>query len=244
MATQGRITQWEQVVSALDELGGIATLSQLNRHLLAPGKDATKWATKTPEATIRRIVRNTPGHIHVLKPGLYCLQRLAATLEKDYALPQEGDVPPRVAERNHWYYQGLLLEIGKARNYKTYGPSQDGNRAFGNQKLSDVCDITRLPNFGYSDFMRRARTVDVIWFNRRDMPAAMFEVELSTDMLNSLTKFHELRDFYTQLKVVAPAHRKAHFENRIGMDTLHEIRGRVKFVSVGELEEKYIRGRW
>ncbi len=244
MAAQSRITQWEQVVSALDKLGGIATLSQLNRYLLAPGGDATKWVTKTPEATIRRIVRNTPGHIHVLKPGLYCLQELSATLEKDYALPEEGDVPPRVEERNHWYYQGLLLEIGNARNYKTYVPSQDGNRAFGNQKLSDVCDITRLPSFGYPHLTRRARTVDVIWFNRREMPAAMFEVELSTDMLNSLAKFNELRDFYTQLRIVAPAHRKAHFEDRVRMDTLHEIHGRVKFVSIGELEEKYTRGRW
>ena len=244
MTVQGRKTQWQQVVSALDELGGIATLSQLNRHLLGPEGDATQWATKTPEATIRRIVRNTPGQIHVLKPGLYCLQRLAATLEKDYAMPQEGDVPLKAAEHNHWYYQGLLLEIGNARNYKTYVPSQDRNRKFGNQKLSDVCDITRLPSFGYPDLIRRAKTVDVIWFNRRDMPAAMFEVELSTDMLNSLTKFNELRDFYTQLNIVAPAHRKAHFEDRVRMDTLHEIRGRVKFVSIGELEEKYIRGRW
>ena len=239
---QGRTTQWMQVVSALDELGGVATLSQLNRHLLSPEGNATKWATKTPEATIRRIVRNTPGQIHVLKPGLYCLQELAATLEKDYALPQEGDVPPQVEDRNHWYYQGLLLEIGNARNYKTYAPSQDGNRNFGSQKLRDVCAITRLPSFSYSEFMRRARTVDVIWFNRREMPAAMFEVELSTDMLNSLTKFNELRDFYTQLRIVAPAHRKAHFEDRIAMDTLHEIRSRVKFVSIGELEEKYTRG--
>ena len=243
MTVRGRTTQWKQVVSALDELGGIATLSQLNRHLLAPGGDATKWETKTPEATIRRIVRNTPGYIHVLKPGLYCLRSLAATLEKDYVLPQEGDVPPHVEEHNHWYYQGLLLEIGNARNYKTYVPSQDSNRTFGNQKLREVCDITKLPSFGYPDFMRRARTVDVIWFNRRDMPAAMFEVELSTDMLNSLTKFNELRDFYTQLRIVAPAHRKAHFEDRIRMDTLHEIRSRVRFVSTADLEEKYTRGR-
>ena len=244
MAVQGRITQWKQVVSALDELGGIATLSQLNRYLLAPGRDATKWATKTPEATIRRIVRNTPGHIHVLKPGLYCLRELAATLEKDYDLPQGGDVPPQVEERNHWYYQGLLLEIGNARNYKTYVPSQDKNRTFGNQKLSDVCDSTILPSFGYSHFLRRARTVDVIWFNRRDMPSAMFEVELSTDMLNSLTKFNELQDFNAQLRIVAPAHRKAHFEDRVRMDTLHEIRERVIFVSIADLEKEYVRGRW
>ena len=94
-----------RVVSALKELGGIATLSQLNRYLLAPGGDATKWATKTPEATIRRIVRNTPDRIHVLKPGLYCLQELAARYENDYNLPPEGEVEPNVAARNHWYYR-------------------------------------------------------------------------------------------------------------------------------------------
>ena len=189
----------------------------------------------------------------VIRPAIFmssnlactACNELATTLEKDYSLPQEGEgLSPHVEERNHWYYQGLLLEMGNARNYKTYVPSQDGNRSFGSQKLKDVCAITRLPSFGYSEFVRRARTVDVIWFNRRDMPAAMFEVELSTDMLNSLTKFNELRDFNTQFKIVAPAHRKAHFEDRVRMDTLHEIRERVKFVSTADLEEKYTRGRW
>ena len=233
-----------QVLSALKQLGGIATLSQLNRALLSPGGDASQWKTKTPEATIRRIVRNTPNHIHPLKPGLYCLRELASKYEREYRLPQAGDIPPKVEERNHWYYQGLLVEMGKARNYKTYVPAQDRNRTFGNQTLGDVCDTTRLPNFGYPNFVRRAKTVDVIWFNRRDMPAKMFEVEMSTDMLNSLTKFNELRDFYIQLRIVAPAPRQNHFADRIGMDTFHEIRGRVKFMDIYELENKYVRGVW
>lgn len=212
--------------------------------VISQGGDATHWGTRTPEATIRRIVRNTPGHIHPLKPGLYCLKELTSKYEEEYSLPDEGDIPPEVEERNHWYYQGLLVELGKARNYKTYVPAQDKNRTFGNQRLGDVCDMTRLPNFGYQSFIRRARTVDVIWFNRRDMPAKMFEVEMSTDMLNSLTKFNELRDFYTQLKIVAPAPRHAHFADRIEMDTFHEIRGRVKFMGTDALEKKYITGRW
>ena len=239
-----RTTQWMQVVSALQQLGGIATLSQLNRHLLAPGGDATSWATKTPEATIRRIVRNTPDHIHVVKPGLYCLQEQAVKHENDYRLPQEGEVPVGVAERNHSYYQGLLLEIGNARDYKTYVPAQDKNHAFGTQKLGEVSQTVTLPKFGYPDLMRSAKTVDVIWFNRRDMPAEMFEVETSTDMQRSLIKFNELRDFYTQLRIVAPAHRQSLFADRIKMDTFHEIQRRVQFISTEELEEKYIRGKW
>ena len=233
-----------QVVSALRELGGLATLSQLNRSLLSPGGAAITWGTKTPEATIRRIVRNTPDHIHVLKPGLYCLQELAARHENDYRLPQEGEVPPNVAERNHWYYQGLLLEIGNARNYTTYVPAQDRNRSYGNQKLEEVSDITRLPNFGYEHFVHRARTVDVIWFNRRDMPAELFEVEFSTDMRNSLIKFNELRDFYTQFSIVAPPHRRSHFDDRVSMDTFHEIRRRVTFISTDQIDNERIPTRW
>ena len=240
MPIQGRTTQWMQVVSALQQLGGIATLSQLTRHLLAPSGDATNWATRTPEATIRRIVRNTPDHIHVLKPGLYCQRELASRYQDEYSLPDEGDALLNVTERNHWYYQGLLLEIGNRRDYNTYVPAQDRNRTYGNEKLGEICGTTRLPNFGYQQFVRRARTVDVIWFNRRDMPTNLFEVEFSTDMLNSLTKFNELRDFYTQFSIVAPPHRKSHFEDRIDMDTFHEIRRRVTFISTDQIDKESI----
>ena len=237
-------TQWMQVMSELTQLGGIATLSQLNSVLLSPGGDGTNWKTKTPEATIRRIVRQKSDSFHVLKRGLYCLKELALQYENEYSLPPDGEITPHVEERNHSYYQGLLIEIGKRQNYKTYVPAQDGNKMIGNQKLGDVCDLVKLPNFGYENFVRRATSVDVIWFNRRDMPAEMFEVEMSTDMRNSLIKFNELRDFYTQLKIVAPAWRQSHFADRIELDTFHEIRGRVKFMSIDDLEDKHIRGRW
>ena len=226
-----------QVVVALQELGGLATLSQLNRALLAPGGAAAGWGTKTPEATVRRIVRNTPDHIRVLKPGLYCLEELAARYENDYRLLPDGAAPPGVVERNHWYYQGKLLEMGNGRRYETYVPAQDRNRTYGSQRLGEVCGTTRLPNFGYQHFMRRARTVDVIWFNRRDMPAVMFEVEFSTDMLNSLTKFNELRDFSIQFSIVAPPYRKNHFDDRIAMDTFHEICRRVTFISTEQIDD-------
>lgn len=239
-----RTTQWMQVLSALEQLGGIATLSQLNHALLSPGGDGVNWKTNTPEATIRRIVRQKTDQFSSIKPGLYCLRESAAKFEKEYTLPQEDDIPPQVEDRNHWYYQGLMVEIGKAQGYKTYVPPQDKNRTFVNRKLGDVCDIPKLPNFGYRDLMRRARTVDVIWFNRRNMPAKMFEIEISTDMLNSLTKFNELRDFYTALKIVAPSRRKNYFADRIKLDTFYEIRGRVKFLGFEELEKNYASGKY
>lgn len=239
-----RTTQWMQVFSALEQLGGIATLSQLNHALLSPDGDGVNWKTKTPEATIRRIVRQKTDHFYSVRPGLYCLRELATKFEKEYTLPQQDDIPSKVEDRNHWYYQGLMVEIGKAQGYKTYVPPQDKNRIFVNQTLGDVCDIMDLPNFGYSCLMSKAKTVDVIWFNRRNMPEKMFEIEVSTDMLNSLTKFNELRDFYTALKIVAPSWRENYFAGRIKMDTFYEIRGRVKFLGFEELEKNYASGKY
>lgn len=239
-----KIPQWRQVLDALEGLGGIATLSQLNHVLLSPGGAGLTWGTKTPDATIRRIVRQQSEHFHTLKPGLYCVRELAERYEREYNLPQQGEAPEDVQERNHSYYQGLLVEIGNAREYKTYVPPQDQNKTFVNQRLGDICDITELPKFGYERLMRRARTVDVIWFNRRCMPVEMFEVEMTTDMANSLYKFHELQDFYAKLSIVAPRYRENHFTDRMTRDIFHEIRKRVEFVGIDALEKRYVQGKW
>ena len=78
--------------------------------------------------------------------------------------------------------------------------------------------------------------MDVIWFNRRDMPANLFEVGFSTDMLNSLAKFKELRDFYTQFSIVAPPHRKSHFEVfRAGSDKIVHVRSEGTDTGLGGL---------
>lgn len=238
-----KIPQWRQVLSALEGLGGIATLSQLNHVLLiSPDGAGRNWGTKTPDATIRRIVRQQSEYFHTLKPGLYCVRELAERYEREYNLPQPGESPEDVRERDHSYYQGLLVEIGKVRKYKTYVPAQDKNKPFVNQRLGDVCHITELPKFGYEKFLRHARTVDVIWFNQRWMPEEMFEVEMTTDMLNSLHKFNELRDFYAKLRIVAPQYRESHFEARMAQDSFYEIRRRVEFLDVDALGKRCVQG--
>ncbi|MEI3322803.1 MAG: hypothetical protein V8R92_07705 [Eubacterium sp.] len=46
------MTQKEQVYLAMERNGGYATFQQLNRIV-----DTSDWRTKTPDATIRRIVQ-------------------------------------------------------------------------------------------------------------------------------------------------------------------------------------------
>ena len=60
--------QREQVIEAMESNGGYATLKQLNQLV-----DVSSWETKTPDATIRRIVQ-TNDEFFKIKPGLWGLE--------------------------------------------------------------------------------------------------------------------------------------------------------------------------
>ena len=62
--------QHEAVAITLERLGGIATLGKLNQEVFKI-KDC-EWKTKTPFASIRRIVQLNKD-IYKIKPGLYGL---------------------------------------------------------------------------------------------------------------------------------------------------------------------------
>lgn len=58
------MTQEEQVIRTLKELGGFATLRKLYETV-----DFSTWKTKTPEASIRQIVQKS-REIFKIQPGL------------------------------------------------------------------------------------------------------------------------------------------------------------------------------
>ena len=58
--------QYEAVIETLDKLGGVATLGDLNSEVFKIQE--CEWKTKTPFASIRRIVQQTKG-IYKIKPG-------------------------------------------------------------------------------------------------------------------------------------------------------------------------------
>ena len=47
------MSQRDQVIEVMENQGGFATLGQLNQRV-----DCSSWETRTPYATIRRIVQN------------------------------------------------------------------------------------------------------------------------------------------------------------------------------------------
>lgn len=216
------MTQEQQVIETMRELGGYATFRRLNSTV-----DFSTWKTKTPEASIRRIVQNS-DHIFRIQPGLWALEECREEVLKLFELKPGNAKSEELF--THGYYQGLLVEIGKFRHQTTYVPAQDKNRLFIGQRLSELTDTTVIPAFTYDGLLKRARTVDVIWFNERMMPSAFYEVEHTTDIKNSLSKFYELQDFQAGFYIVANISRKKEFEDKLHVSIFSSIENRVKFL--------------
>ncbi len=224
-------TQEQQVIETLRKEGGYATLRRLNELV-----DFSTWATKTPEASVRRIVQNSP-QIFKIQPGLWALEEMRDAVLQRFELKPGNKKSEE--QFTHGYYQGLLVEIGKYRHLTTYVPAQDKNRLFIGQRLGDITDTIELPSFTYDKLMRRAKTIDVIWFNERNMPSDFYEVEHTTDIKNSLSKFYELQDFHAGFYIVADINRKKEFEDKIHVSMFDTIEKRVKFIDYEKVTGLY-----
>src|ERR1035441_3509122 len=119
--------QNEAVIVTLEKLGGIATLGQLNQEVMKI--EDCKWKTKTPFASIRRIVQ-LDKNIFKIKPGLYGLVKNRKELESRGIFEESmaNKNSKEVVEFNHSYYQGLILTVGNLKGFGTFVPNQDKNR--------------------------------------------------------------------------------------------------------------------
>jgi adenosine deaminase len=85
-------------------------------------------------------------------------------------------------------------------------------------------------DFSYQELVSRAKTIDVIWFNERKLLSSVFEVEHSTDIQNSLLKFNDLQDFYSQFYIVSSKKRNEEFLKKLNYSSFKEIKNRIKFI--------------
>lgn len=225
------MTQTQIVIEAMRSNGGYATFGTLN-HLV----DFSTWATKTPQASVRRIVQQSDAFFRI-QPGLWALTECKEDVLRKFELKEHDE---HAEERfTHGYYQGLLVEIGNMKSFTTYVPAQDKNRMFLEHPLSEITKTTDIPDFTYPNLVSRAKTVDVIWFNDRGLPNSLFEVEHSTDIQNSVTKFCDLQDFNSRFLIIAPEHRHAQFEKVMERSAFKDVRGLIKFVNYETIVSQY-----
>ncbi len=225
------MNQKDYVIEAMNKNGGYATFRQLNGCV-----DFTTWGTKTPYASIRRIVQTNPEFFRIAS-GLWGLSANKEEVLKKLEI-QNND-PNSLSDFTHSYVQGMIAEIGNIKNYGTYVPPQDKNHMFLGKKLCDVATVPKIYDFAYPEILKFAKTVDVVWFNKRNMPDAFYEVEHTTDIKNSLDKFYELQDYRAKFYIVAGQERKKQFDSVLSKSIYDEIRGVVKFVSYDTLIKQY-----
>ncbi|GAB4419609.1 MAG: hypothetical protein Kow002_07390 [Anaerolineales bacterium] len=215
--------QYEAVIEALKQNGGYATLGQLYQDALKIPD--CEWKTKTPFASIRRIVQ-VRDEFFKIRPGLWAL---SSEKEKVLRLFSEEQAPEKEKEYTHSFFQGLIVEIGNLKGFQTFVPAQDKNKSFSQKKLGEVANLAEFHKFTYEEVVRQALTIDVTWFNERRYPSAFFEVEHSTDIHRSLLKFMEFQDFRVEFHIVADQHRKAEFESKLSLTAFASIKKLVKF---------------
>ena len=235
------MTQSQAVIEAIRQLGGIAPLA--NIYNVALSIPDCEWSTKTPFASIRRIVRHTKG-IYVVRKGLYALESHRRQFEANgiVELTPANESSDTVRQFTHSYFQGILLQVGNLRNLSTFAPQQDKNKQFlPNQTIGELRSRDNIPPFAYPDLVKRSSTVDVIWFNQRGLPHSFFEIEHSTDIQNSLLKFCDLQDFHARMVIVADKRRENEFVQKYHATAFEELykEQRVAFLSYDDLDKQY-----
>jgi len=225
--------QYEAVIRVMEKNGGYATLGFLYQETLKI--EGCEWKTKTPFASIRRIVQDDRFFFKI-RPGLWALKSYKDKLPSNI-LPTRDVPKSKQEEFNHTYYQGLLVEIGNFKKFKTFVPNQDKNKIYLGKRLGEITTISEFYKFTYDNIIQKAKTLDVSWFNIRKMPQMVFEIEHSTAIQNSLLKFIELQDFYMKFYIVADEVRKREFETKLSLNAFVPIQKRTQFMSYIKLSD-------
>jgi hypothetical protein len=225
--------QDDDVLDALELMGGYATFPQLNRAI-----DFSLWKTKTPEASVRRIVQKNPEFFKI-QPGLWGLTSAKREILRRLGATETDIHGQQNSQYTHYYFQGLVSQIGIMKRFTTFIPPQDKNKPFLEKSLADVATTTVIPKFTFESIVQRAKTIDTIWFNERMLPDSFFEVEHSTDIKNSLLKYYELQDFAAGMIIVADSSRRNLFTSIISQSIFKPIQARVKFYSYDNVVRWY-----
>lgn len=232
-----KISQTQEVIKVMESKGGYSTLMNLYQTV-----DFTHWKTKTPDATIRRIVQDQK-YFFKIRSGLWALNEFKDKLPSDVInLIDDGSQTAQSIADIHSYNQGVLLNSGNLMGFKTYIPAQDKNRKYLGENLGNLATLSSIPLFTYETILKRIKTIDVIWFENHittPFPSKVFEVENSTDFIKSLNKFNELKHFAVEKIIVAPDYKKKQFLDTINWDVYKNLKTSVEFWDYDKLEQTY-----
>jgi len=144
-----KISQSDQVKDTMKQNGGFATLGFLYNNV-----DVSNWETKTPFASIRRIVQVNDSFFKI-KPGLWGLTEKKGEIVARFGISEKKSEKAEIF--NHSYYQGLVVEIGNLKGFSTFIPNQDKNKKYLNQTLKEISSMESIYEFTYPEIVNRGK---------------------------------------------------------------------------------------
>jgi len=226
-----QLTWSEAIEQVMLNRGYFATLKQLHEET----PKLKTFIGKTPDRTINERVQRDKRFTKIM-PGLWALSEYLNKLP-DHLNPKVEKSEQEKIAISHALMQGYLIEIGNIKGYSTFSPDKHG--LFLDKKIADIISVQNCPEFTYARVLQHIKYIDVIWFNAREFPSNVIEVEHSTNFRNSFLKFLELQDFATKMTIVAPTERKEQFCREISRTTFEAINKRINFISYDDVEKMY-----
>lgn len=233
--------KWNDLIEKLiRENGGSASLSFLyenaHKYKRLPSGD---WR-KTLRGVLYRDVKR--GRFIKVGLGVYAIPDFAvedsayasAVIEKNPQTFVKSSSDP------HSLVQGMLLELGNYYTFLTY--TWDKNKTFDGKRLGSIASLQQVPPFTYSELLKIAEKIDVIWFGRKAkhiFPKHFYEVEHSTDFTKSLLKMLQLKDFDARFILCSWEARQKIFDSRLNEDPFAEIKRKFAFKSFELIAELY-----
>lgn len=198
-------------------------------------KDKSEIVGKTPDMTIQERVQRDKRFTRI-GLGVYALTDYIDKLPKA-EIPKTKQAEK---ERKHARIQGMLLEIGNHQKDISDTYTNDKKWIFENKTLGSLATIQKVPLFTFQNIIEDSISfVDVIWFNQRQFPQVIFEVEHSTDFRDAFIKFMELQDFQTRFYCVSDIGRREKFEKEKSKAAFSAINNRVNFLTYEQVENDY-----
>lgn len=198
-------------------------------------KDKSEIKGKTPNMTIQERVQRD-GKFTRIGLGIYALTDYLDKLPKA-EIPKTKQAEK---ERKHATIQGMLLEIGNHQKDISDTYTNDKKWVFENKTLGSLATLKTVPAFTFQHIINDSVSfADVIWFNERQFPQVIFEVEHSTDFRDAFIKFMELQDFQTRFYCVSDEARREKFEREKGKTAFTAINKRVDFLTYEQVENDY-----
>jgi hypothetical protein len=188
---------------------------------------------KTPFNTIQAIVQRD-ARFTKIGLGVYALTEFLNKLPSVSIIKTKE----QEEEKSHSSTEGMLLEIGNMESYDTFSPDKSKN--FDNKALKQIMTLEECPNFTRIEIVREAKSIDVLWFNRRGFPDFAFEVVLTPSLFESaLIRLSNLRDFNTKFFIISKIAYEEKYLKELNNDVFYDIKHKCKYKTLDQVRLFY-----